>query len=132
MASQLREYRRRDGTPVTAAQLDLDMDGLEYRKWGGIQRASRGDWLVNRQDEAYTVARDVFERTYRMIRPGLYEKVTSVWARPAESSGSIRTQEGETRYEVGDMLVYNDPEGGDGYAMTAQRFAELYEPVRET
>ena len=127
--SDLREYRRRDRTPVTATQLDLDMDGFTYRKWGGLQTATSGDWLVNREDEAYTVAREVFERTYRMISPGLYEKTTSIWACVAESDGTILTKEGETHYKVGDVIAFNDPGGKDGYAMTAGTFEELYEPV---
>lgn len=132
MDSGLKEYRRRAGTTVTAAQLNLDTDGLVYRKWGAVQRASAGDWLVNGPGGgAHTVARDVFERTYRMVRPGLYEKVTSVWARPADSAGAIPTREGETHYEAGDMLVYNDPEELDGYAMSAGAFGKLYEPVGE-
>lgn len=125
----LRPYRRCDRTPVTATQLDLDMDTLTYRKWGGVQTAQPGDWLVNRGDEAYTVQREVFARTYRMVRPGLYEKVTSVWARAAESDGVITTKEGETRYVAGDMIVFNNPDGGDGYAMAPDTFAELYEPA---
>lgn len=127
--TELRPYRRRDRTPVTATQLNLDMDGLTYRKWGGVQAARPGDWLVNREDEAYTVEREVFARTYRMVSPGLYEKVTPVWARAAESDGVITTMEGETRYAAGDMIVFNEPDGRDGYAMTSETFAELYEPA---
>lgn len=130
MANELREYRRRADTGVTAVQLNLDMDGLEYRKWGAVQRASSGDWLLNGPDgEAYTVPRDTFERTYRMVQPGLYRKVASVWARPAESDGAIQTKEGETRYVAGDMLVYTDSEGTDGYAMPAETFEQRYEPA---
>ena len=73
--------------------------------------------------------RNVFARTYGMISPGLYEKTTSVWARVAESPGTITTKEGETRYAAGDMIVFNDPEGRDGYAMRVETFAELYEPA---
>lgn len=131
MMNNLREYRRRDRTPVTATRLDLDMDGFTYWKWGGVQTASPGDWLVNREDEAYTVEREVFERTYRMISPGVYEKATPVWARVAESDGTIPTKEGETHYTAGDMIVFNDPQGRDGYAMISETFAELYEPVRK-
>ena len=127
----LRPYRRRDRTPVTATQLNLDTDGLAYRKWGGVQTASAGDWLVNREGEAYTVEREVFARTYRMISPGLYEKVTPVWARVAESEGTISTKEGETSYVAGDMIVCNDPNGGDGYAMKPETFADLYDPADE-
>ena len=103
------------------------MENLTYRKWGGVQAAAPGDWLVNREGEAYTIDREVFERTYSMVSPGLYEKVKSVWARAAESDGAIPTKEGETHYEVGDMLVFNDPEGHDGYAMRAETFSKLYE-----
>ena len=125
--SELQEYRRRVHTTVCAAQLDLDMDGFTYRKWGGVQTAAAGDWLVNREGEAYTVDREVFERTYSMISPGVYEKVTSVWARPAASDGVIVTKEGETHYVAGDMIVYNDASGRDGWAMSAESFSELYE-----
>ena len=104
--TEFREYRRRRETPVTATQLSLDTDGFTYRKWGGVQTASAGDWLVNRGGEAYTVERRVFERTYRLISPGLYEKVTPVWARVAEADGVISTKEGETHYGAGDMIVF--------------------------
>lgn len=83
--SGLREYRRRDRTPVSATQLDLEMDNLTYRKWGGVQTAAPGDWLVNNEGDTYTVDREMFERTYSMVSPGLYEKVTPIWARAAES-----------------------------------------------
>lgn len=103
------------------------MDSFTYRKWGGVQTATAGDWLVNREGEAYTIDREVFERTYSMVSPGLYEKVTSVWARAAESDGVIPTREGETHYTAGDMIVFNDPEGRDGYAMSAETFSKLYD-----
>ncbi len=125
--SELREYRRRERTTVCAAQLDLDMDDLTYRKWGGVQTAAPGDWLVNRDGEAYTVGREVFERSYSMVSPGVYEKVTSVWARAAESDGVIPTKEGETHYVAGDMIVFNEADGRDGYAMSAETFSGLYE-----
>jgi hypothetical protein len=63
-----------------------------------------------------------------MVRPGLYEKIAPVWARPAEADGVIATKEGETRYRAGDMIVYNDPEGIDGWAMSSETFETLYEP----
>ena len=129
--SGLREYRRRDNTLISAAQLALDMDGLTYRKWGGVQTAGPGDWLVNREGEAYTIDREVFKRTYSMVSPGLYQKVTSVWARAAESDGVIPTKEGETHYAAGDMIVFNDPEGQDGYAMSSETFSKLYVACEE-
>jgi hypothetical protein len=127
--SELREYRRRHHTRVIAIRLDLDFDEFSYRKWGGMQTARPGDWLVHRGDETYTIGGDVFERTYRKVDPGLYEKETPVWARIAEADGVIRTKEGDTRYAAGDVLVFNDPEGADGWAMARKTFDDLYEAV---
>jgi len=126
--SELRRFRRKEQTTVVAVQLDLDTEGFTYRKWGGVQRCRPGDWLVNNQGDTYTVARETFERTYRQTSPGVYEKCAPVWAEQADGSGSIETKEGSTSYEAGDFLVFNDPEGKDGYAMKAKTFHALYEP----
>jgi len=127
--SELRQYRRRAGRLVTAVQLSLDFDRLEYQKWGGSQTAVPGDWLVENEGEVYTVARGTFERTYREVSPGRFRKVEPVWARVAEQDGSITTKEGRTDYSAGDVIVFNDPDEVDGYAMSAERFESLYEPV---
>jgi hypothetical protein len=42
------KYRRKSGQFVVAVRLDLDTNGLSYHKWGGRQRAKRGDWLVGK------------------------------------------------------------------------------------
>jgi hypothetical protein len=62
-----------------------------------------------------------------MVSPGVYVKVQVVWARVADTDGKIRTKEGETHYRAGDVIVFNDQEEQDGYAMTAETFARLYE-----
>ena len=123
------KYVRRADTSVTAVQLDLDMDEFTYRKWGGVQTASAGDWLVNNDGNVYTVERKTFERTYQMISPGVYVKVQPIWARVSEVDGKIRSKEGSTYYRAGDMIVFNDEEERDGYAMTVERFERLYEPA---
>jgi hypothetical protein len=125
----LKPYRRKAGSEVVAVRLDLDTDGFTYRKWGGTQTCKRGDWLVQSDGDVYTVDADTFAETYRQVRPGLYEKAAPVWGRLAEEPGQIRTKEGTTDYDAGDFLIYNDPEGRDGYAMAAERFKSLYEPV---
>lgn len=127
--SELQTYVRRSGTPVIAVQLDLDVDGFTYRKWGGVQTASPGDWLVNNGGDVYTVERETFERTYRMVSPGLYKKTQRIWARVADVDGKIQTKEGETHYRAGDMIVFNDEEQRDGYAMKTETFEKLYEPA---
>ena len=125
--SKRRRYLRRPDRPVIAVRLALDTDGLAYRKWGGEQRAKRGDWIVDNDGDIYTVDADVFARTYRKTGPGTYVKTTPVWAEQASSPGSVTTKEGATHYEAGDYLVSNNDDGTDAYAMTAATFESLYE-----
>jgi hypothetical protein len=127
--ASVQKYRRKQQTMVVAIRLDLDTDGLIYRKWGGTQQAKRGDWLVNNNGDVYTVDADTFARTYSELSRGIYEKTANVWARQAENSGIIKTKEGSTDYQPGDYLVFNNAGGEDGYAVTAERFHELYEPI---
>ena len=127
----MREYRRKKGTSVIAVRLDLDTEGFAYEKWGSTQRCKRGDWLVNNQGDVYTVDAETFERTYRMVSPGVYEKCTAVWAEEAAKPGAIQTKEGSTEYEAGDYLVFNDPNGKDGYAMKRGTFHSLYESLEK-
>jgi hypothetical protein len=126
----LQQYRRKKQTSVIAVQLDLETEGFVYQKWGGTQRCKRGDWLVNNQGDVYSVDRDTFARTYRLASPdapGIYIKDAAVWAGQAQQPGTIQTKEGSTAYNAGDYLVFNDPAGRDGYAMTKERFQSLYE-----
>lgn len=124
----LQPYRKRSDQAVTAVQIDLDTAGFRYRKWGAEQRCKPGDWLVDNNGDIYTVDADVFAGTYRRIAPGRYAKSSRVWAHPADSAGSIKTKEGETHYQVGDYLVYNNQDGSDGYAISADKFNAMYEP----
>ena len=126
-----KRYRKKADLPVVAVQLNLDTEGFTYNKWGGIQTCKRGDWLVDNGGEFYTIDREVFARTYRQKkdRPGEYDKVTAVWAEVAAAPGKIETKEGVTHYKAGDYIVYNEPDDRDGYAITAEKFKEMYEPA---
>ena len=131
--SQPRRYVRRPDLPVVAIRLDLDTDGLVYRKWGDEQRAKRGDWLVDNAGDVYTVDADVFKDTYSPVGsgPGTYVKSTPVWATKAEKAGSVATKDGRTHYEAGDYIVSNNSDGSDQYAITAAKFETLYMPDNE-
>jgi hypothetical protein len=122
-------YRRKEQTTVVAIRLALDIDGLTYRKWGGTQQAKPGDWLVKNGDDVYTVDADSFQQTYREVSQGLYEKSGNVWAKRAEVAGTIKTKEGSTDYAAGDYLVSNNPDESDCYAVSAEKFKQLYEPL---
>jgi hypothetical protein len=94
-----------------------------------MQTCKPGDWLVNNNGDTYTVDRDVFARTYRQTAPGTYVKVSPIWAEVATTAGEVRTKEGATHYKPGDYLVYNEPDGGDGYAVSRENFERMYEPL---
>jgi hypothetical protein len=130
--SARQQYNKRASQLVIAVQVDLETDGFTYQKWGGMQKCKRGDWLVNNSGDTYTVDRSTFARTYRATGPGTYVKATSVWAEIANAAGDIRTKEGLTHYEAGDYIVYNEPDGGDGYAVSKTAFEQMYERSRES
>jgi len=131
--STRRKYVRNPDRPVAAVQLSLETDGLVYRKWGGEQRAKRDDWLVDNDGDVYTVDAEVFAKTYRPVdrskNPGAYVKTTPIWAVQATEAGSVDTKEGATRYEAGDYIVSNQPDGSDSYAIGKEKFHELYVPA---
>lgn len=127
---QWRKYLRRGDRPVTAVQLALDMDPLVFRKWGGVQRALANDWLVNNNGDVYTVAAASFASTYHPVdpvsAPGQYIKSAPVWACEAADAGAVETREGRTAYQPGDFIVANAPDGDDRYAISRERFHDLY------
>lgn len=121
------KYVKRADQALVAVQLTLDTDGFTYRKWGAEQRCKAGDWIVNNDDDVYTVDCGTFERTYRQTGAGTYVKTTPVWAEVAREAGFVRTKEGETHYLAGDYLVLNEEHGGDPYAVPAGKFEAMYE-----
>ncbi len=126
--TELIKYLKKTASQVVAGQLALGTDGLTYQKWGGTQTCKAGDWIVNNDGDVYTVDCDTFARTYGAVSPGIYRKVAPVWARVAEQPGQIATKEGVTHYQAGAYLVYNDPDGKDGYAVDAEAFEKMYAP----
>jgi len=126
------QYKKRSSQFVIAVQFDLKTDGFTYEKWGGTQRCKPGDWLVNNNGETYTVDRESFARTYKSTGPGTYAKVTTVWVEIAKEAGAVTTKEGATRYEAGDYIVFNEPDGGDAYAVSKATFEKTYERVEKS
>jgi hypothetical protein len=126
-----RRYRKKADQFIVAVQLDLDTDGFTYLKWGAEQRCKRGDWLVDNEGDIYTVDSEVFAKTYRNTGPGIYVKTTPVWAEIADRPGSVITKEGESHYQAGDYLVYNNEDGTDAYCISAAKFESMYEPDEE-
>ena len=121
------KYVKRSDQVVVAVQLALETTGFTYRKWGGVQTCKAGDWIVNNGGDVYTVDRATFERTYRHVETGTYIKTTPVWAEVAREAGSVQTKEGVTSYSAGDYLVFNEEQGGDAYAVSADKFEAMYQ-----
>jgi len=128
--AERRKYVKKPTSYVLAVRLDLDTDGISYRKWGAAQRGKRGDWLVDNDGDVYTVDADVFARTYRHVGRGAWVKTTPVWAEVATEPGSVQTKEGTSHYERGDYLVSNHEDGSDAYCIGRAKFEELYELAR--
>ena len=122
-----RRYRKRPDQSVVAVQLNLDTAGFTYTKWGAEQRCKQGDWIVDNGGDIYSVDRDVFKKTYRMVQPGIYVKTTPIWAEVAAKAGKVETKEGESHYEKGDYLVSNNEDGTDEYCISAEKFESMYE-----
>jgi hypothetical protein len=128
--SQLIRYVKLPDQAVTAIQINLEIPGFSYEKWGSIQQCKKGDWLVENNGEVYTVDAESFALTYTCISPGRYLKTAPVWAEIATSDGQINTKEGVSHYKAGDYLVYNQEERKDGYCITAEQFVKMYEPAQ--
>ncbi|NOZ52379.1 MAG: hypothetical protein GXP08_04420 [Gammaproteobacteria bacterium] len=120
-------YKKRPDHFVTAVQLNLEMDGFAYKKWGAKQQCRQGDWLVYNEGDTYTVNREIFAKTYQQKSPGVYVKITPVWAELTTRSGSIVTTEGKSNYQVGDYLVCNCDDSSDIYPVSSARFESMYE-----
>jgi hypothetical protein len=124
-------YVRRPDQCVVAVRFAFDTDGFTYRKWGGDQRCKPGDWIVDNHGDTYTVDAESFARTYTAVGPGTYRKTAPVWAERATASGRVATKEGQTRYDAGDYVVFNEADGRDGYAVSAADFEKMYERADE-
>jgi hypothetical protein len=123
------KYVKKTTQFVIAVRLALDVKIIAYKKWGGIQRAKPGDWLVDNDGDVYTIDQRVFARTYRRLRPGIYLKTTPVWATVAETPGIVKTKEGASRYKKGDFLVSNRKSGADAYCVSRKKFLAMYRRV---
>lgn len=54
-----------------------------------------------------------------------------IWAEKAAEDGKIVTLEGSTEYKIGDYLIFDREEGGDGYAIKKAIFEDMYVSIDE-
>ena len=126
----MQKYHKKAAQTIVAVQLNLDTQGLHYKKWGANQFAKKSDWLVDNNGSIYSIDNAAFARAYQLVSPGQYRKISDIYANIADKDGSIATLEGTTHYLKGDYLVHEDPDQTVGaYAVCAERFKDMYEPV---
>jgi hypothetical protein len=121
------KYLKKQNLPVAAVQMNLEINRFTYHKWGSLQQAKEGDWLVNNNGNVYTINEKVFASTYEESGLGSYIKTTPIWAEIALKQGVVNTKEGKSHYEAGDYLVSNNEDGSDTYCIPARKFSEMYE-----
>lgn len=56
-------------------------------------------------------------------------KSAPIWAEVATTSGSVVTKEGESHYNAGDYVVFNNEDGTDVYCTSKENFEAMYEPA---
>jgi len=120
--------------PVPTVALQLIDIGVTYEKWGGVQEAKPGDWVMNKGGETFTCDGKVFANTYRPLTdengeviPHTYFKHAVIEAEQATGDGVIKTLEGESAYVAGDYIVTNPD--SDQYPIERSKFEGLYEPA---
>ena len=124
-----KKYKKRSNQFIVAVQLELETDGLTYKKWGAEQYAKPGDWIVKNRDDVYTIDQDVFKKTYMSIGDSKYVKTTPIWAEKTTQHGIVKTKEGVSHYKAGDFLIFNVEDESDSYCISADDFNEMYEAI---
>jgi hypothetical protein len=105
------------------------MEPLQYRKWGGVQTAKPGDWLVLSNGDTYTIDADEFVKTYDRDpgEAGVFRKTAVTYAFEASEAGKITTLEGESEYAAGDYICAPNPEMKAAYPVSRETFEATYE-----
>jgi hypothetical protein len=104
LAALLQGARRyRSSAVVRATRL------MQPRTWrtdrGRELCGAAGDWLLSDGSAEWTVAADVFDRTYRPLPDGRYAKDASVHAARTSHRVDVPTLEGAARAEPGDWVL---------------------------
>ena len=92
---------------------------------GSRLRGKAGDWELTDGTRTWTVAADIFAKTYTEVAPHTYQKTGRVQAVRAVEDALIPTLEGEASIRAGDWVV----RGVDGevWPVPDSEFAEAYE-----
>ena len=59
--TQLTRYVKRPDQAVTAIQINLEISGFSYEKWGSIQQCKKGDWLAENK-KAFVQRLELYEQ----------------------------------------------------------------------
>lgn len=110
---------------VRAARVSKDSNWTTPN--GDTLTAKAGDWWVLEGDDRWTVAHDVFTRTYESLGEDRYRKFATVTAVCVDRPFSVHTTEGLATGKAGDWLVRNRT--GECWPVTNTAFARRYAPA---
>lgn len=94
---------------------------------GSTLRAAAGDWELTDGTRTWTVASDIFAKTYTEVAPGVYRKTGRVQAVRLNEDAVIPTLEGESVARAGDWVVRGV--NGEVWPVPAEEFAEAYDAL---
>lgn len=92
---------------------------------GDEMRGQAGDWKVADGNDQWTVAADVFDRTYTRVDGEYFRKEAAVLAVNVDHAFAVGTLEGLATGAAGDWLVQNP--GGECWPVPASVFERHYE-----
>src|SRR5689334_4616541 len=124
-AELMRTARRYSSTSVVrATRLDAPCTWQTDR--GSELSGRAGAWRVTDGADEWTVAADIFARTYRRQPDGRFAKAATVEAARTDRPLEVPTREGVARAESGDWVL----RGVDGelWTVTDAYFRSAYEP----
>lgn len=124
-----RLVRPRPGQPPIRARL-AEADTTVSTAHGQLTARGGQDYIVTYEfDDHAVVRRDIFERTYKPIGSGLYQKRTDVVLRyfTLDRPVIVETIEGDQKADAGDWIMQGVT--GELWPVPRAKAAEKYEPA---
>lgn len=96
---------------------------------GAVLRAAVGDWRVSDGEQVWSVAGEIFTRTYTHLAGDRWRRIGEVSGRPATPGEIVRSLEGDQIAAAGEWVLRGD--AGEEWVVTATHLANHYRRVPE-
>jgi hypothetical protein len=94
---------------------------------GAVLRADVGDWRVSDGDQVWSVAGEIFTRTYAHLGGDRWRRTGEVSGRPATPGEIVRSLEGDQIAAAGEWVLRGD--AGEEWLVTSSHLAAHYRPL---